>query len=65
MKRRDLLKAVVGGVAGVSFTGFAAPAIRTSGASAKETSPTNEPAGNSMKKYDNDYFYKDGVFQED
>ena len=65
MKRRDLLKAVVGNVAGASFTGFAASSARANVAATTAAQPANEPTGNSMKKYDNDFFYKNGVFQQD
>ncbi|MGI6401803.1 MAG: hypothetical protein ACOX0A_06815 [Thermoguttaceae bacterium] len=64
MQRRDVLKAFVGGIAGAGFMNLASG---TASASTASTSVGSNPIVEEsvMKKYDNDYFYKDGVLQED
>ena len=64
MQRRDVLKAFVGGVAGASFINFAGSSA-SAGAASLSGETTNQIEGSAMQKYDNDFFYKDGVFQED
>ncbi len=65
MNRRDLLKAFVGGAASVGFVNLTGSTLL-----ADDAKTSNEPInisaskGKSMK-YDNDFFYKDGVFQQD
>lgn len=67
MERRDLLKAFVGGVASVGLINIAGSASAEAQANKNATEPleNNNTKGSVMKKYDNDYFYKDGVFQQD
>lgn len=65
MQRRDVLKAFVGGVAGVGFINLAGGgAVRAKTASLSAES-ANGIKGSAMQRYDNDFFYKDGVFQQE
>ena len=65
MQRRDVLKAFVGGVAGVGFMNLAGSGSASARTASLPAESTDIVKGNAMKKYDTDFFYKDGVFQED
>lgn len=58
MQRRDALKALVGGVAALGLVDW----VDESHAAARTIKPEKVE---SAMKYTNDYFYKDGVFQQD
>ena len=65
MQRRDVLKAFVGGVATVGVLGLSNAKLRAASADeAANVNNSNESKERAMK-YDNDYFYKNGVFQQD
>ena len=59
MRRRDALKAMVGGVAGLGFASFADESV------AKPVALETESKVESPMKYTNKDYYKDGVFQQD
>lgn len=66
MERRDLLKAFVGGVAGVGLAGFGAVDARAyldSTNSQPSTDKQDKESG--AMKYDNSVFYKNGEFQQE
>ena len=65
MQRRDVLKALVGGVASVGVLGLSETQTRAGSVQNDDhTNNTNEQEVSAMK-YDNSYFYKDGVFQQE
>ena len=65
MNRRDLLKAFVGGAASVGFVNLTGTTLLADDAkNSNEPININANEGKGMK-YDNDFFYKDGVFQQD
>lgn len=65
MERRDVLKALFGGVAGLGLADFSSDMVVKAETAALDKESTPESSkGNTMKKYTNADFYKDGVFQE-
>ena len=65
MQRRDVLKAFVGGVAGIGLAEFSGEAVaRSESVFENEESIQKLSKGYEMKKYTNADFYKDGVFQQ-
>ncbi|MDO5308368.1 MAG: hypothetical protein Q4G03_02580 [Planctomycetia bacterium] len=66
MERRDVLKAFAGGLATVGLTNLSSASnVARADIVTREPALNEQHEDNVMKKYDNDYFYKDGVFQED
>lgn len=64
MDRRDVLKAFVGGVAGVGLSSLAVVEARSAEAVSADDNLSNANLEGGKMKYDNSVFYKDGVFQE-
>lgn len=63
MKRRDALKALVGGVAGLGVAGLPCDSKAESAANNEENKVEKKEV--SAMKYTNADYYKDGVFQQD